>query len=208
MNKNNLLVILLIALIGLSIYFLSLALGSYFRPVPAATFSDFEMPAEEIPLLRQPPAPPTPEEKAARKELRAANIEAGSVGDKLLNFLLSAKMDFSREMYELKYHHFTPEQSPRDSLQQELVLLAQIMGAYQTLQIEFVAHTSDIGTWDTQQELTAARAENIKQFLVDQGIAFARITASGYGATYPIADNTSDRGRQMNERVEVLIRAL
>lgn len=208
MNKNNLLVGLLILLIGASIYFLSLALTSYLIPDTSSDFELAEIPVEEPVILRAPPAPPTPEEKAARRDLRGANIEAGSVGDKMLNFLLSEKMDFSREMYEIKYHQFDNQQQPKSDLQQELILLATIMNAYNSLEIELVAHTHDAGTWEDQQAITASRAENIKQFLVDQGIASKRMNASGYGATYPIADNTSDRGRAMNERIEILIRAL
>lgn len=208
MNKNNLLLVLLVLLIGASIYFTSLALGLFFTPDTSASFEMAEMPTEETPVLRRPPTPPTPEEKAARRDLRSAHLETGSVGDKMLNFLLSEKRDFSREMYEIKYHQFDAQQGPQDQLQQELTLLAQVMNAYSSLEIEVVSHTHDAGTWDSQQALTASRAENIKQFLVDQGIAPKRISASGYGATYPIADNTSDRGRTINERVEVLIRAL
>ncbi|MEM6376940.1 MAG: OmpA family protein [Bacteroidota bacterium] len=208
MNKNNLLVGLLILLIGASIYFLSLALSSYLAPPSNPSFEFAEAPEEAPALLREPPAPPTPEEKAARRDLRSANIETGSIGDKMLNFLLSEKEDFSREMYEIKYHQFDEQQLPENDLQQELILLSRIMSAYNSLEIEVVSHTHDAGTWDEQQATTASRAENIKQFLVDQGIASKRISASGYGATYPIADNTSDRGRAMNERIEILIRAL
>lgn len=208
MNKNNALVGLLILLIGASIYFLSLALASYLAPDISTDFELAEMPVEDPVILRAPPAPPTPEEKAARRDLRGINIDAGSVGDKMLNFLLSEKMDFSREMYEIKYHQFDNQQQPKSDLQQELILLATIMNAYNSLEIELVAHTHDAGTWDDQQAITASRAENIKQFLVNQGIASKRMNASGYGATYPIADNTSDRGRALNERIEVLIRAL
>ncbi|GAB5552586.1 MAG: hypothetical protein Sapg2KO_21770 [Saprospiraceae bacterium] len=208
MNKNNLLVGLLILLMGASIYFLSLAITSYLTPETSTNFELAEMPVEDPVVLRKPPAPPTPEEEAARRDLRGVNIESGSVGDKMLNFLLSEKMDFSREMYEIKYHQFDNQQQPESELKQELILLATIMDAYNSLEIELVAHTHDAGTWDDQQAITAIRSENIKQFLIEQGIASKRINASGYGATYPIADNTSDRGREMNERIEVLIRAL
>ena len=76
--------------------------------------------------------------------------------------------------------------------------------------IEIDGHTNNIpigpGTAYTDNfELSKARAEAIKQFLVDEmGIDAKRITTHGYGPTRPIASNDEQDGRDMNRRVEMV----
>jgi outer membrane protein OmpA-like peptidoglycan-associated protein len=208
MNKNNLLVVLLLALIVGAIYFLSMALEQIFF-APSTTSYAFEeeyIPADPEPVI--PPQPPTPEEEAARRDLKNSTILSGTAGDKLFNFLLSEKRDYTRELYELKYHQFDNQETPKDSLQLELNELAKVMNAYLGLKIEVISHTDGTGDWNVQQKTSALRADNIKAFLVEKGVDAAQINTTGYGDSYPIADFDTERGRAMNKRVEIVIRGL
>ena len=45
----------------------------------------------------------------------------------------------------------------------------------------------------------------MKGYLVHQGIAAERLTATGKGESSPVGDNASATGRQQNRRVEVII---
>ncbi len=71
--------------------------------------------------------------------------------------------------------------------------------------IEVGGHTDNIGTAAKNLKLSQERAQSIVNYLVSKGIALARVTAKGYGATDPIADNDSEEGRQKNRRTEVKI---
>jgi outer membrane protein OmpA-like peptidoglycan-associated protein len=42
----------------------------------------------------------------------------------------------------------------------------------------------------------------VKQVIVDQGIDPSRLTGKGFGATKPIAPNTTPEGKANNRRVE------
>lgn len=54
--------------------------------------------------------------------------------------------------------------------------------------------------------LSLARAESTVKYLVEKfGIDSSRFTAKGYGDTRPIADNTTDEGKQKNRRIEAII---
>lgn len=60
--------------------------------------------------------------------------------------------------------------------------------------------------WKSNWELSAARALSVLHYLVDKkGIDPRRVSAIGYGEFRPIADNTTEEGRQKNRRVEIVI---
>jgi outer membrane protein OmpA-like peptidoglycan-associated protein len=45
----------------------------------------------------------------------------------------------------------------------------------------------------------------VKNALTGMGVNPSRITTSGYGKSKPVADNSTEAGRQMNRRVEIVI---
>ncbi|MFH1892438.1 MAG: flagellar motor protein MotB [Candidatus Zixiibacteriota bacterium] len=55
-------------------------------------------------------------------------------------------------------------------------------------------------------ELSTARATNVVRFLVeDNGLSPERISARGFGEFRPVASNASDKGRNLNRRVDIVI---
>jgi outer membrane protein OmpA-like peptidoglycan-associated protein len=68
-------------------------------------------------------------------------------------------------------------------------------------------HTDTTGTEAHNAELSERRAEAVRALMVRSGVDPQRLSAIGYGEGYPVADNDSDRGRQLNRRVDVMIRA-
>lgn len=205
MNKDTLLVVLLLALFIGAIYFFSRALEPLLFPAsPAPVVIESSSPAPPP----RPPAPPTPAEAAARQALRDGTVLQGTAADKILNFLLSGKQDFSRELYELSFHQFNTQHTPVDSLRIELGQIARVMQAYPRLQLDFAAHTDGSGSQAQQQQIATARALQIKDFLLEQGIAAPRINAVGYGGQYPIANSQTPEGRRLNQRIEIMIRSL
>jgi outer membrane protein OmpA-like peptidoglycan-associated protein len=46
----------------------------------------------------------------------------------------------------------------------------------------------------------------VRAFLVSEGVASARISAVGVGASMPVASNATEAGRQQNRRVQIEIR--
>lgn len=66
-------------------------------------------------------------------------------------------------------------------------------------------HTDSVGSDSFNQVLSQNRADSVKAFLLNQGIASNRITAVGKGESTPVASNDSSSGRQLNRRVEIII---
>ena len=73
----------------------------------------------------------------------------------------------------------------------------------EVLRIE--GHTDSRGSEATNQRLSQARAEAVRDFLVEQGVGRGRLEARGYGESQPIETNETSEGREANRRVEFTI---
>lgn len=71
--------------------------------------------------------------------------------------------------------------------------------------IEVYGHTDSVGSDEANLLLSQARVDAVKGFWVSQGADPERITAVGLGETDPVADNTTEQGKQLNRRVEIVI---
>ena len=69
-------------------------------------------------------------------------------------------------------------------------------------------HTDSIGSDHYNQKLSERRANAVRQYLIDKGIASSRIQVIGYGEKKPIADNRTEEGRAMNRRAEFEVTVL
>lgn len=92
----------------------------------------------------------------------------------------------------------------REESIQELNRLYDIM-AKSSLIIEIGGHTDDVGSDETNMNLSQARAEAVVNYVVEKGIPTSRISAQGYGENDPRATNETTEGRQVNRRVEVKV---
>ncbi len=83
--------------------------------------------------------------------------------------------------------------------------LANFLRQFPDRKLIIEGHTDSVGGDAYNQELSERRAQAVQNALVQRGVAPDRITARGYGKTYPVADNASPEGRAMNRRVEIVI---
>ena len=73
------------------------------------------------------------------------------------------------------------------------------------LLIEIGGHTDDRGSVSYNERLSQARAESVRQYLIGRNVSADQLTAKGYGASQPLADNDTEAGRAENRRVEFRI---
>jgi outer membrane protein OmpA-like peptidoglycan-associated protein len=72
-----------------------------------------------------------------------------------------------------------------------------------TIRVEVGGHTDSRGGNAKNQRLSEGRANAVRTYLIQaQGIAPERLTAVGYGPTFPIASNKTTKGRAENRRIE------
>ncbi|PSJ73813.1 hypothetical protein C7N43_27255 [Sphingobacteriales bacterium UPWRP_1] len=72
--------------------------------------------------------------------------------------------------------------------------------------VEIGGHTDNIGSDEFNANLSQQRAEEVRKFLLQQGLPAGKVSAKGYGRKQPIADNDTDEGRSQNRRVEIKIK--
>ena len=83
--------------------------------------------------------------------------------------------------------------------------LVAFLNKYPDRSVQIEGHTDNVGSEDSNQGLSQRRAESVKAYLVQQGIAGSRLTAVGMGESQPLAGNDSQSGRQQNRRVVAII---
>jgi outer membrane protein OmpA-like peptidoglycan-associated protein len=74
------------------------------------------------------------------------------------------------------------------------------------VRIEIAGHTDNIDTEQHNNELSRRRAEAVREYLIVRGIPSHKLTAIGYGASRPLADNATEEGRKENRRIELQIK--
>jgi len=66
-------------------------------------------------------------------------------------------------------------------------------------------HTDNVGGDEKNMTLSKTRANAVKSYLIKQGVPESKIKTEWFGSKKPIADNTTEEGRQKNRRVEMTI---
>ena len=84
--------------------------------------------------------------------------------------------------------------------------VANFLKSYPDKKVATQGHTDNKGKAAANQVLSEKRAQRVREYLVFyQNISPNRITAEGLGATQPAAANTSEAGRALNRRIELIV---
>ena len=67
--------------------------------------------------------------------------------------------------------------------------------------VEVGGHTDALGSDPYNIMLSQQRVEAVRQYLIGKGVAADRLKAHAYGKADPVADNSTEQGRQENRRV-------
>ncbi len=81
--------------------------------------------------------------------------------------------------------------------------ILKIMNDYPDSRFTVYGYTDNTGGDDLNMRLSDDRAQAVKKYFTDRGIAASRLTAKGFGKANPIATNDTAEGRLENRRVEI-----
>jgi outer membrane protein OmpA-like peptidoglycan-associated protein len=71
--------------------------------------------------------------------------------------------------------------------------------------MEIIGHTDNTGSDSYNEKLSLRRAHSIANYLITKQMRPEKIICMGKGKTNPVADNTTEMGRQNNRRVEIIL---
>ena len=83
--------------------------------------------------------------------------------------------------------------------------LADFSRQYPQRKLMIEGFTDSTGSQVSNLDLSQRRAGSVRTALLEMGVNEDRITARGYGESYPTAGNDTAAGRQQNRRVEVIV---
>lgn len=133
------------------------------------------------------------QEKALREELSGSGVKVIRNGDNL-TLDIPAQLTFDINRSDI-----------RSSLYPVLNDIAKVLRDYPKTMLVVAGHTDDTGAHQYNMNLSRARADAVKNYLVAQNVQAIRVETIGYGPDYPAVPNTSEANRSKNRRVEIHI---
>lgn len=83
---------------------------------------------------------------------------------------------------------------------------AEALAKAPTVVVEIAGFTDNVGKDAANRNLSRQRAEAVRTYLVKLGAPKKSLTAKGYGAAEPVADNGTEAGRAQNRRIEFRVK--
>jgi len=134
-------------------------------------------------------------EQSLAEERRRHNLEVQRLRDGSIKIDIPSEITFDFNSAAIK-PAFTPT----------LDKVSNILQQYDRTRIEIIGHTDSVGSDAYNLELSQRRAESVAAYLSARGVPQWRLLTSGRGKREPRASNATAAGRQLNRRVEMLIR--
>ncbi len=110
--------------------------------------------------------------------------------------------DIKGKQFQLKVQFKTAKSTILPQYEDELNEIVSYMKKNTELLVSIQGHTAPIGDAQKNQKLSEERANEVKKYLLEQGISGERIKTYGYGDTQPLTTNTNQMSQNM--RVEIM----
>jgi outer membrane protein OmpA-like peptidoglycan-associated protein len=115
-------------------------------------------------------------------------------------FLYSEVLSDDSMKFKVNHYELSPEAQAR------LDALADMLKAEnKNVYVEIQGHTDATGAKDYNYKLGEERAEAVRRYLNQKGVALNRMGTISYGPDAPVAPNADREGRQQNRRVVLLV---
>ncbi|MCL2145223.1 MAG: OmpA family protein [Endomicrobia bacterium] len=83
--------------------------------------------------------------------------------------------------------------------------VAAILRVYSKNKVLIEGHTDSSGNKQKNMQLSLDRAQSVFDFFANTGIDKERMQVFGFGSDRPVADNATEKGKEQNRRVEIVI---
>jgi outer membrane protein OmpA-like peptidoglycan-associated protein len=121
------------------------------------------------------------------------NEEQEKIADKLMK---GDQLAFTNVRFKFDSDELT------DNSKKILDNVVSVLNKLLDLNLEIQGHTDSKGSRSYNQNLSEKRANSVRNYLINKGIASERLTAIGFGESNPVATNKTEEGRAKNRRIE------
>jgi outer membrane protein OmpA-like peptidoglycan-associated protein len=136
------------------------------------------------------------QENKLRQQLQGTGVSVVRLGDDIvLNMPGNVTFDVNQSAVQSSFYPV-------------LDSVGLVLKEYNKTLIDVNGHTDSTGAVQYNMDLSNRRATSVADYLASRGIDRGRIYTQGYGPHYPVAENGTAEGRQMNRRVELVLKPL
>jgi outer membrane protein OmpA-like peptidoglycan-associated protein len=136
------------------------------------------------------------QEAKLREQLRNTGVSVTRLGDDIV-LNMPGNVTFDVNQSEVKGNFY-----------EVLNSVGLVLKEFDKTLIDVNGHTDSTGTVEYNMGLSNRRAASVAAYLEAQGVAPTRLFTQGFGPHYPVADNATPEGRQLNRRVELILKPL
>ena len=135
------------------------------------------------------------------------NVPENGIESKLVAFIQDSSRPVDKDTWfsfdRLEFN--TDSATLKPSSEEQLRNIAEILKAYPQVRVKIGGYTDSVGDDVHNLTLSQNRATNTMNEIVNLGIDRARLAAEGYGENLPVADNSTEEGRQRNRRIDIRV---
>jgi len=115
-------------------------------------------------------------------------------------FLYEVVLSDDSVKFPIDRHALSPEAQTRLA-----ELVQRLKSENRNVYLEIQGHTDATGAKEYNERLGEQRAEAVRRYLSEQGVALNRMATISYGADVPVAPNSTREGRAQNRRVAIVV---
>ena len=134
-------------------------------------------------------------------------IPRGSMEERFTKYVESSSVSGSNTFDFDRIGFTSGSSSLTNESREQIQNIAMIMRAYPSVHVTVGGHTDNQGNAADNRKLSTARAEAVADALKKAGGPADRVHAQGFGASRPIADDSTEAGRTRNRRVTLEVTA-
>lgn len=136
------------------------------------------------------------QERELRERLQGTGVSVTRQGDDII-LNMPGNITFAVDSADLRAEFF-----------EVLDSVAIVANRFDKTLIEVAGHTDSTGAASYNQRLSERRAATVGRYLENRDVDSRRIATAGFGEDWPIADNSTPEGKQINRRAELTLAPL